>query len=233
MSSHEHARALLARLRDAYRHGTNEPTLAGELTRLQEPVVVWEEGTWLFEGLISLFHSLHQALRVIDRSIGPRLPQHCLNPEQIARFFRIPAANPNRPTCSPSAVSAAFVNLEGAVASLRRSIDAIPGGTPASQPTLLVPSPDDDLRLLPDPLSTRLAARLLGVDRKTLDKLRRSGCLKWRVKNPTSSRKEYLYDKQSVMDVRSSYRVGDALPSRPPVRRKISSGYVPKHITLE
>jgi hypothetical protein len=86
---------------------------------------------------------------------------------------------------------------------------------------------------LPDSLSTRLAARLLGVDRKTLDKLRREGWLKWRVKNPTSSRKEFLYDKQSVLDLKNSYRVGDAVPHRPPTRRKANSGYVPQHIKLE
>lgn len=91
----------------------------------------------------------------------------------------------------------------------------------------------DDSTDLPDCLPSRIAAKLLGVDKKTLEKLRIDGFLKWRVKNPSSSRKEFLFEKRSVLELKNGYRVGDARPTRPNRRRKATSSYVPQFIKLD
>jgi hypothetical protein len=92
------------------------------------------------------------------------------------------------------------------------------------------PSVGDDL---PDCLPARTAARLLGVDRKTLNKFRRDGLLKWRLKNPSSSRKEFLYEKASVLALATDYRVGESTARQETRRRRRPRTYVPKHIRLD
>ena len=86
---------------------------------------------------------------------------------------------------------------------------------------------------LPDCLPSRTAAQVLGVDRKTLDKLRRDGFVKWRVKNPSSSRKEFLYDKESILALKNSFRTGESKREQEPKRHRATRTYVPKHIKLE
>lgn len=86
---------------------------------------------------------------------------------------------------------------------------------------------------LPDCIASRIAAELLGVDKKTLDKLRRDGLLKWRVKNPNSTRREFLYETTSVLQMKNGYSFGE--PKRIPEkkRRKVKSGYIPQYIKLK
>ena len=76
-------------------------------------------------------------------------------------------------------------------------------------------------------------ARILGVDRKTLNKFRRDGLLKWRLKNPNSSRKEFLYERGSVLALATDYRIGESTSRQEPRRRQQARTYVPKHIKLE
>src|SRR5947209_904179 len=46
-------------------------------------------GKWHYEGFVNLFQALHEAMRAVDPSIPEGLPPHVLDPEVIARFFRI------------------------------------------------------------------------------------------------------------------------------------------------
>jgi len=178
--------------------------------------VVCVNGQWRLEGFITTFKYLNEMVAAVKGTTPAALPPHCFDPVQIARSFRLP----------PGAFNDLGTPVCDALRRIEDKLDAamsVSGHTPS-------PAEHDDL---PDSLPTRLAASLLGVDRKTLDKLRRDGWLKWRVKNPTSSRKEFLYDKQSVLELKKSYRVGEAVPQRRPTRRKTQSGYVPQHIKLE
>jgi len=51
---------------------------------------VRQNGKWLYEGFVNVFQALHEAMRAIDPSIPAGLPSHCLDPEVIVMFFRIP-----------------------------------------------------------------------------------------------------------------------------------------------
>lgn len=195
--------------------------------RLEEVLARWRghefvvcvDGQWRLEGFVAYFKYLNEVVAAVEGTVPPPLPPHCFDPVQIARSFRLPPGAFNdlgTPVCDAHTLRRIEDKLDAAMSV---------GGRAA-------PSPAES-DSLPDSLPTRRAARLLGVDRKTLDKLRRDGWLKWRVKNPTSSRKEFLYDRQSVLDLKNSYRVGDGAPQRRPTRRKARSGYVPQHIKLE
>jgi hypothetical protein len=55
-------------------------------------------GHWHYEGFVNLLQALHEAMRAVDPSIPEGLPPHCLDPEVIARFFRIPLEDMNFPS---------------------------------------------------------------------------------------------------------------------------------------
>lgn len=196
-----------------------DPRLEEVLARWRgHEFVVCVDGQWRLEGFVAYFKYLNEVIAAVKGTMPPPLPPHCFDPVQIARSFRLPpGAFNDLGTFVPDALT------------LRRIEDKLDAAMSVGGHT---PSPAEHGDL-PDSLPTRLAASLLGVDRKTLDKLRRNGWLKWRLKNPTSSRKEFLYDKQSVLELKHSYREGEAVPQRRPTRRKTQSGYVPQHIKLE
>lgn len=172
-----------------------------------------------------MLSAVRQALATLDDSISPDVPPFLLDPATIARLFRIPLEDFNwqgHPT--GNILAAQLERMEAKLENLNQLTcegvgrDRQPSGDPAD---------------LPDCLPSRLAADLLGVDKKTLDRLRIDGFLKWRVKNPTSSRREFLYEKQSVLDLKNSYRIGDSRAAQPKPRRKVGTNYVPQHIKLE
>jgi hypothetical protein len=66
-----------------------------------------------------------------------------------------------------------------------------------------------------------------------LNKFRRAGLLKWRLKNPSSSRKECLYERESVLALANDYRVGEPTSRQQTRRRSKPRTYTPKHIKLE
>jgi hypothetical protein len=58
-------------------------------------IVVGENGQWHYEGFVNLSQAMHEALRAVDPSIPAGLPAHVLDPEVIARFFKIPLEDLN------------------------------------------------------------------------------------------------------------------------------------------
>jgi excisionase family DNA binding protein len=70
-----------------------ELTKSGETANLDHwgdgKFVVGEDGKWHYDGFVRLFRAVHEAMRVADPSIPVGLPAHCLDPEVIAKFFRI------------------------------------------------------------------------------------------------------------------------------------------------
>lgn len=79
-----------ARLREAFRNPEAETDLGKAVARLRQPFQVGDGEKWLYEGFISAFSGLFDALRAIDDSIPPGLPLHLLDPAWIARAFHIP-----------------------------------------------------------------------------------------------------------------------------------------------
>lgn len=226
MNTNDEARYFLDRIREAMRSKDTETPLGQAVTRLKQPFVLGDGKQWFYEGFISMASAVRQTLASIDHTISPDLPPFLLDPAIYAKFFRIPLEDFNW-RGSDDALAARLAQIEA-------KLDHVPRGNEdgASLPPTLPPCGSS--AVLPDCLPSRMAAALLGVDKKTLEKLRIGGFLKWRFKNPTSSRREYLYERQSVLDLKNSYRIGDAAktPHRP--RRKVvRSGYVPQHITLE
>ncbi|QDT91723.1 MerR family transcriptional regulator [Gimesia algae] len=47
-------------------------------------------GAWKLEGFITWFQQNYEILRAIEPSLEPTMPPQCLDPESIARLFRIP-----------------------------------------------------------------------------------------------------------------------------------------------
>jgi excisionase family DNA binding protein len=47
-------------------------------------------GKWRLEGFINFFQSVQELVAAVDGTTPPGLPPQCLDPVQIARFFRIP-----------------------------------------------------------------------------------------------------------------------------------------------
>ena len=82
---------ILDGLREAFRNNETKTPLASALARLKEPILVGEGDEWHYEGFISLFHAIRQAVRAVDPSVPAGFPAHCLDPEMISRFFRIPS----------------------------------------------------------------------------------------------------------------------------------------------
>ena len=54
---------------------------------------VKENETWKLEGFISWFQHNYEIMRAIEPSLPPALPQHCVDPDSIARFFGIPVVD--------------------------------------------------------------------------------------------------------------------------------------------
>jgi hypothetical protein len=219
--SKNHFDLLQAAMRDA------DPgsSLGQAVARLKQPLVLGDGQKWYYEGFVSMLSAVRQTLATLDGSISPDLPPFLLEPATIARLFGIPLEDFNwqgYPT--DNALAAQLARMEAKLDNLKR----LNAEESVRDRPIAADSAD-----LPDCLPSRIAAKLLGVDKKTLEKLRIDGFLKWRVKNPGSSRKEFLYEKRSVLELKNSYRVGDPRAARPKPRRKVVSNYVPQHIKLE
>jgi Protein of unknown function (DUF1580) len=102
------AQCQVNRLRRALEDNEAGTSLVNAIARLREPILVGEGDLWFYEGFISLFHSLHEAIRAVDPTVAGGLPAHCLSPEQIARFFRIPVHE--RPVLSSTTSPSPEVN---------------------------------------------------------------------------------------------------------------------------
>ena len=216
---------LLARIRDALRSNESDTPLGQAVARLKQPFVLGDGEKWYYEGFVSMFSAVRQALASLDDSISPDLPPFLLEPATVASLFGIPLEEFNwQGYPSDNALAAQLARMETKLNNL--------GRLNAEETVRDRPLAADSVDL-PDCLPSRIAAKLLGVDKKTLEKLRIDGFLKWRVKNPTSSRKEFLYEKQSVLDLKNSYRIGDSRAARTRPRRKVSTNYVPQHIKLK
>jgi hypothetical protein len=67
-------------------------------SQLQAVLARWQDhdftvrvdGKWRLEGFINFFQSVVETLAAVDGAQPPPLPSQCLDPVQIARFFRIP-----------------------------------------------------------------------------------------------------------------------------------------------
>jgi hypothetical protein len=213
-------------IRDALRSEQANTHSGQAVACLKQPFLLGDGEKWHYEGFVSMFCAIRHALASLDDSISPDLPPFLLDPATIARVFRIPLEDFNW-RGSSHALAARLAQIEAKLDHLQPA-NADEGSLAPTLPQC------GSSAELPDCLPSRMAAALLGVDKKTLEKLRIGGFLKWRVKNPTSSRREYLYERQSVLVLQNSYRIGDTAKThhhRP--RRKVSSGYVPQHITLE
>jgi hypothetical protein len=84
MNTDDRNRFYAARLSGAFRSPETESDLGKAVARLREPFQVGDGGNWLYEGFVSAFTALFDALRAIDDSIPPGLPRHLLDPVWIA-----------------------------------------------------------------------------------------------------------------------------------------------------
>jgi hypothetical protein len=90
---------------------------------------------------------------------------------------------------------------------------------------------------IPQELSVSQAAKVLGVDRKTVLKYLGGGLLEWRdIAPPGSTRPTYRMKRESVIAIRTTYRAtGPSVRTRrKPVRRPASCASLPvfKHLDL-
>lgn len=68
-----------------------DPHLQVVLARWQgHDFTVRVNGKWRLEGFISYFKAVQEIVAAVDGTTSPGLPPQCLDPVQIARFFRIP-----------------------------------------------------------------------------------------------------------------------------------------------
>lgn len=90
MTSNDEAPYLLDRIREAMRSNGAETPLGQAVARLEQPFVLGDGEKWHYEGFVSLFSAVRQAVAAIDDTIPPDLPPFLLDPGTIARMFRIP-----------------------------------------------------------------------------------------------------------------------------------------------
>lgn len=102
MNTDDYTPDYTARLRKAFRYPETETDLGKAVARLRHPFQVGDGEKWLYEGFISFFTALFDALRAIDDSIPPGLPPHLLDPAWIAEAFHIPLKDFNWQTESSS-----------------------------------------------------------------------------------------------------------------------------------
>lgn len=74
----------LDRIREAIQEG--EPSIS----RMRQPFQVGDGEMWFYDGFVSMFSTLHEALRTVDDSSPPALPHFLLEPTTLARVFGLP-----------------------------------------------------------------------------------------------------------------------------------------------
>lgn len=104
------------RIRAALQDGGNDTPLSQAVARLKQPFLVKDGETWLYEGFVSLFHTLYSVVREVDASLPPGLSPHCLDPAVIARFFRIPVEQLDRSKVAHRRQQAASITAEAGLA---------------------------------------------------------------------------------------------------------------------
>jgi hypothetical protein len=90
MNTADHTPDYAALLREAFRNPETETDLGKAVTRMREPFQVGDGEKWLYEGFISAFSALFDALWAIDDSIPPGLPPHLIAEEmrQMTLHFK-------------------------------------------------------------------------------------------------------------------------------------------------
>lgn len=120
MSSDE----ILARIRHALRNNQGETPLGQAVARLKQPFVVGDGKKWHYEGFVSVFSAVRQALASLDASISPDLPPFLLEPATIARLFGIPLEDFNwQGHSTDDALAAQLARMERKLDNLGRSND--------------------------------------------------------------------------------------------------------------
>ncbi len=85
----------VARICDALQSSDDESHFGQVVARLKQPFVLGDGEKWHYEGFVSMFSAVRQALARLDASISPDLPPFLLEPATIARLFGIPLADFN------------------------------------------------------------------------------------------------------------------------------------------
>jgi hypothetical protein len=120
-------------------------------------------------------------------------------------------------------------SLESEVAVLLEEMDKDAAGDPKDYAVAV------DENGLPKEVSTAEAARILGVSKDTVLKLRGTGLLEYRNTGcPESSRPVFAFSLRSIIELRTSYERDSPLPRRPQgsARRRIKVERKYKHLRL-
>lgn len=90
---------LMAHWDEAEKSGQEDTPLEQAIAKHKRnmPYNLSQNGVWHLEGFVAFFGDLRDIVAAIDPSTPPCLPPQCLDPVQIARFFRIPIENFNFP----------------------------------------------------------------------------------------------------------------------------------------
>lgn len=115
MNTEEH----LGYIRDALRSDETDTPLGKAVARLKAPFILGGGQKWHYEGFITLFSAVREALATIDDSVSPDLPPLLLAPATIARLFRIPLEEFNwQGAANDDACSGRLVRMEEKLESL-------------------------------------------------------------------------------------------------------------------
>jgi hypothetical protein len=172
-------------------------------------------GRWHYEGFVSLLKAMHEAMRAVDPSIPAGLPPHCLDPDFIAKFFSIPLEKMN-------------------VLHFRRQEMTVEQVPAAAGPQDYGATVDENG--LPREVSTAEAARILGVSKDTVLKLKSAGLLEYRhTGSPNSCRPVFAFSLRSILELRTNYERDAPFPCRlnEPTRRAVSRKRKYKHLDLD
>ena len=118
--------------------------------------VLGENGEWHYEGFVNLLQAVHEAMRAVDPSVPPGLPSHCLDPEVIAKFFRI---------------SLKDMNWQGAAPQIEEKLDRILANTEALVGQK-APSPATLPPVGSPALTKKEVARQFQISTRTVDRWR-------------------------------------------------------------
>jgi hypothetical protein len=123
--------------------GDLDPTVAAALDRWGNvSPVVYEDGKWLAEGVITFFTCIHQIVRALDESVPPGLPAQCFDRAFIAEFLGIAVEELHYPQ---PPLDERLARIEGKldrIANAEASDSALPGPATAKSSWLEV-DPDN------------------------------------------------------------------------------------------
>lgn len=226
MKTNNHCFDYASRIREAFRNPETETPLGRAVARMREPFQVGDGKKWLYEGFISAFSALFEALRAIDDSIPPGLPPHLLDPARIAKMFGLPLEDFN------------YTGGAGPVAPTPHSPTSLACAAGQTCPS----AGQSDVKKhqgcigLPTEVSTAEAGTILGVSKDTVLKLKEAGLLEYRnTAPPASSRPVYVFTLRSVIELRTSNERDDPTThlSTEITRRKARGKGPYKHLNLD